>query len=126
MNWFSTGVVLLVSAGIIVIGVIYLFNPRAAAQGFGLPPPESGAHTTWWLRLKGVRDIVSGLVLLAMMMWSDPHSVGIVLLVQALIPLGDMTLVLGAKGSRGHAFGVHGVTAALMVAAALPLVTGRL
>ena len=125
MNWFSTGVVVLVSLAIILIGVMYLFNPRVAAQGFGLPLPESGANTTWWLRLKGVRDVVSGLLLLALMVWSDPHVVGIVLLVQALIPVGDMTLVLGAKGSRGHAFGIHGVTAALMVAAALPLIYGR-
>ena len=124
MHWFSLGVALLVAVGIIAIGLIYLLNPWAATQSFGLPLPEKAANVTWWLRLKGVRDIVAGLVVLAVMAWDAHRMVGIVLLTQALIPLGDMSLILASKGSSRPAFGIHGVTAALMILAAIPLVVG--
>lgn len=124
MVWFSMGVAVLAAFGIIAIGFMYLFKPRAATQGFGLPLPGEGANTTWWLRLKGVRDIVSGLVVVALMMWASPRVLGIVLLIAAMTPAGDMTLVLAAKGWARHAFGIHGLTAALMIAAAIPLIVG--
>jgi len=124
MYWFSSGVVLLAALGIIAIGVMYIFNPRTATQSFGLPLPEEGANIAWWLRLKGVRDIVAGLVVLAMMVWGGSRLVGIALLIEAIIPFGDMSLILAAKGSAKRAFGIHGFTAALMVLAAIPLVMG--
>lgn len=124
MHWFSFGVALLVAIAIIAIGIMYLLNPRAATQSFGLPLPEEGTNIAWWLRLKGVRDIVSGLVVLALMMWAGPRMVGIVLLIEAIIPLGDMSLILAAKGSAKRALGIHGVTASLMILAAIPLIIG--
>lgn len=124
MHWFSVGLALLVAIGIIAIGVQYLLSPRAASQGFGLPLPEAGPNIAWWLRLKGVRDIVSGLVVLALMRWGSWHVVGIVLLVEAITALGDMSLILAAKGSTRHAFGMHGLTAALMIVAAIALIVG--
>ena len=77
MHWFSVGVALLAAVGIIVTGVMYLSNPRAATRSFGLPLPEEGANVAWWLRLKGVRDVVSGLVVLALMVWGGPRLLGI-------------------------------------------------
>ncbi|ASG24870.1 DUF4267 domain-containing protein [Nitrospirillum viridazoti] len=124
MHWFSIAVALLAAFGIIVIGGLYLFSPRSATLSFGLPLPGEGANIAWWLRLKGVRDVASGLVVLALMVWGGPQTVGIALLVEAMIPLGDMSLILAAKGSTGRAFGIHGVTAALMVLAAVPLLAG--
>ena len=122
MYWFSIAVAWLAALGIIAIGVMYLTNPRAATQSFGLPLPEQGANVAWWLRLKGVRDVVSGLVVLALMAWGGPRMVGLVLLIEAIIPVGDMSLILAAKGSTGRALGVHGLTAALMILAAIPLI----
>ena len=122
MHWFSVIVALLASIGIIVLGAMYLFNPRGATQSFGLPLAEAGANVAWWLRLKGTRDIVSGLVLLALVVWGAPRLIGIVMLIQALIPVGDMTLILVSKGSTKTAFGVHGLTAALMILGAVPLI----
>ena len=124
MHWFSNGIALLAAAGIIAMGAMYILNPRGATLSFGLPLPEEGANIAWWLRLKGVRDIVAGLVVLAMMVWGGPRILGIVLLIEALIPIGDMSLVLAAKGSTKAALGMHGLTAALMVAAAIPLILG--
>lgn len=124
MHWFSFGVALLASFGIIFMGGMYIFNPRVATQSFGLPLPEEGANIAWWLRLKGVRDIVAGLVVLAMMVWSGPRIAGVVLLIESFIPLGDMTVILVARGSTKRAFGMHGLTAALMILAAIPLIAG--
>lgn len=124
MHWFSFGVALLVAIGIIAIGIMYLSNPRAASQSFGLPLPEKGENIAWWLRLKGVRDIVSGLLVLALMVWGGSRMVGIALLIEAIIPLGDMSLILAAKGSATRAFGIHGFTGALMILAAIPLIMG--
>ena len=124
MYWFSMGIALVAALGIIAIGVMYLSNPRTATRSFGLPLPEQGANIAWWLRLKGVRDIVAGLVVLALMLWGQPRMLGIILLIEAMIPVGDMSLIFAAKGSTGRAIGIHGLTAALMILAAAPLVTG--
>jgi hypothetical protein len=122
MHWFSIAIAFLAAAGIIVIGLMYLLAPRTATRSFGLPLPEDGANVAWWLRLKGVRDIVSGLVVFAAMALGGPRMAGIVLLVEAIIPFGDMSLIFAAKGSAARAIGVHGLTAALMAAAAIPLI----
>ena len=124
MHWFSNGVALLVAIGIIAIGIMYLTRPRTATESFGLPLPEQGANIAWWLRLKGARDAASGLVVLALMAWGTPQTVGIVLLIEAMIPASDMSLILAAKGSTERALGIHGLTAALMILAAVPLIMG--
>ena len=74
---------------------------------------------------QGSRDVVSGLIVLAVMVWGGPRLIGIVLLVEALIPLGDMSIILAAKGSTKRAFGIHGLTAVLMILATIPLIAGR-
>ena len=124
MHWLSLGTALLVALAIIAIGTLYLASPRTATRSFGLPLPEEGANVAWWLRLKGVRDIASGLAVLAFMAWGVPLGVGIILLVEAVIPVGDMMLILAAKGSTRSAFGMHGLTAMVMVLAAIPLMIG--
>jgi hypothetical protein len=124
MHWLALAIASLVAVGIIAIGVQYISVPRSAARSFGLPPPETGMHIAWWLRLKGVRDIASGLTILSLMAWSTSRVVGIILLAEAVIPVGDMLVILGGKGSSKAAFGIHGITAAVMVSAALALITG--
>ncbi|MBW7970213.1 DUF4267 domain-containing protein [Bradyrhizobium sp. BR 10289] len=122
--WFCLGVALLASVGIIAIGVVYVFNPQGAAQSFGLPLPEKDPNIAWWLRLKGVRDVVAGLGVLALMVWAEPRVLGIVLFIDSFIAMGDMSLILAAKGSTKAALGMHGLTAALMIAASIPLIIG--
>jgi hypothetical protein len=124
MHWLTLGIALLVALAIIAIGTLYVVNPRTATRSFGLPLPEDGANIAWWLRLKGVRDIVSGLAVLAFMSWGVPRGVGIILLVEAVTPVGDMLVILAAKGSTKSAFGMHGLTAAIMVLAAIPMLIG--
>jgi Domain of unknown function (DUF4267) len=112
----------LVSVGIIVIGCFYIASPERILGGFGLKPPAADADTRAWLRLKGIRDIASGLTVLTLMLTTDGRTVGIVLLVLAIIPFGDMSNVLGSGGRKVTAFSVHGVTCAVMLFAGLLLI----
>jgi hypothetical protein len=108
--------------GIIVIGCFYLLSPDRISGTFGLKPPASDADTRAWLRPKGIRDIAAGLIVLAMMLTADKYLVGIALLVEAIIPLGDMSIVLGSGGSKTRAFTIHGVTCAVMLVVGLLLI----
>jgi len=112
----------LMALGIIVIGCFYLLSPERISGTFGLKPPASDADTCAWLRPKGIRDIAAGLIVLAMMLTADRHLVGIALLVEAIIPLGDMSIVLGSGGSKTRAFSIHGVTCAVMLVVGLLLI----
>jgi hypothetical protein len=62
------------------------------------------------------------LVVLTMMLTADTRLVGIALLVEAVIPFGDMSIILASGGSRSRAFSVHGVTCAVMLVAGLLLI----
>jgi hypothetical protein len=74
---------------------------------FGLKPPSPDADTRAWLRLKGIRDIVSGLVVLTLMTTA--------VIVLAITPLGGMSNILGSGGSKSTAFLVHGATCVVML-----------
>ena len=112
----------LLAVGIIVIGCFYLLSPERISGTFGLKPPATDADTRAWLRPKGIRDVVAGLVVLAMMLTADRRSVGIALLVEAIIPFGDMSIVLGSGGSKSRAISIHGVTCAVMLVVGLLLI----
>jgi hypothetical protein len=124
MHWAELGIALLLALAIIAIGLLYVVRPLTVMRSFGLPLPGDAAQIAWWLRLKGVRDIAAGLVVLVFMMRGAPGAVGIVLLVEAIIPLGDMLVILAAKGSTKSALGMHGLTAAIMLLTAAPLIAG--
>ena len=112
----------LMAVGIIVIGCFYLVSPERISGTFVLKPPASDANTRAWLRPKGIRDVVAGLVVLTMMLAADRQSVGIALLVEAIIPLGDMSIILGSGGSKSRAFSVHAVTCTAMLVVGLLLI----
>jgi hypothetical protein len=107
---------------IIYVGIMYLLKNQANAAGFGLPnlpdPPARG----WW-QLKGVRDIASGIAPI-LVMFVQPAALPWVFMVETLIPIGDMSVVLANHGSRARAFGVHGLTAAVMIIAVVLLWLG--
>jgi hypothetical protein len=112
----------LMAVAIMVIGCFYLVSPERVSGSFGLKPPASDADTRAWLRPKGIRDVVAGLVVLTMMLTTDTRSVGIALLVEAIVPLGDMSIILGSGGSKSRAFSIHGVTCAVMLIVGLLLI----
>jgi hypothetical protein len=112
----------LMAVGIIVIGCFYLVSPERVSGSFGLKPPASDVDTRAWLRPKGIRDVVAGLVVLTMMLTADGRSVGIALLVEAIIPFGDMSIILASGGSKSRAFSIHGVTCTVMLVVGLLLI----
>ena len=112
----------LIAVAVMTIGCFYLVAPQRISGSFGLKPPASDADTRAWLRLKGIRDLGAGLVVLTMMLTADLRTVGIALIAFAIIPLGDMAIVLGSGGSKSKAFSIHGVTCAVMLVAGLLLI----
>jgi Domain of unknown function (DUF4267) len=112
----------LMAVAIIVIGCFYLVSPERMTGSFGLKPPASDADTRAWLRPKGIRDVAAGLVVLTLMLTTNTRSLGIVLLVEAIVPLGDMSIILGSGGSKSKAFSIHGVTCAAMLVVGLLLI----
>jgi len=121
-NAIPLSLAVLVSVGIMVIGCFYLVSPERVSGSFGLKPPAPDADTRAWLRLKGIRDLASGLALLTMMLTTDSRTVSILLLVFAIIPFGDMSNILVSGGRKATAFSVHGVTCAVMLFAGLLLI----
>jgi len=121
-NAIPLSVAALIAMAIIVIGCFYLVSPERISGTFGLKPPASDADTRAWLRPKGIRDIVAGLVALTMMLTADGRSVGLALLVEAIIPLGDMSIILGSGGSKSRALIIHGVTCVVMLVVGLLLI----
>ena len=112
----------LMAAGIIVIGCFYLVSPERILGTFGLKPPTTDADTLAWLRPKVIRDVAAGLVVLTMMLTADRRLVGMALLVEAVIPFGDMSIILGSDGSKSRAFPIHDVTCAVMLVVGLLLI----
>ena len=104
-----------IAAAIIVIGARFLVAPRVAAAGYGVQPdlgqPSAGAY----LSVKGVRDIASGLIVVILMIAGATHLLGWVILAATIIPLADAAIVLRSGGPKSIAWGVHGLTAVVMV-----------
>ena len=57
-----------------------------------------------------------------MMLVGDTRLVGTAVLVLAIIPFGDMSIVLGSGGSKSRALSIHGVTCAVMLVVGLLLI----
>ena len=114
----ALAVAAVIGVGIIAIGTRFLLDPAASAVGFGVPAP---APTDPYLAVKGVRDIGSGLVLLAMLATRRPRTVGWAMLAASSMPVGDALVVLAHGGPPATAYGIHGATAVVAIAAAAVL-----
>lgn len=99
---------------ILYIGVSFVLTPETSAPNFGLPNwPSGDGHG--FLVVKGIREIASGLVLGVLLVTGHRRALGWVLLMEAVAPFGDMINVLAHHGSTAAAFGIHGLTSALIV-----------
>ena len=104
----------LLGLGIIAIGVRFLLAPRAAAAAYGVAINEEIRGAGVYLSAKGVRDIVSGLVVFLLIAIAGYRVLGAWMLVMILIPIGDAVVVLRSGGSKATAYGVHVATAVVM------------
>jgi hypothetical protein len=119
MTIAATVLAVLLGGGIIWVGVRYLLAPQASASTFGMRgwPAETD---NGWLNVKGVRDVVSGIVILVPLALGQTQLVGLILLASALTPFGDAVIVLRSGGSKALAYGMHaGTGVAALVAGAL-------
>src|SRR5580698_7419717 len=113
----------LIAVAIVFIGARFWWDPATAAREFGIPnSPSASTGFTGWLAVKGTRDIVSGLFVFLLMANGSPRLLGEFLLVASLIALGDAAIVLRSGGSRTAAFGIHGLTALVIIAAGASLI----
>ena len=74
-----------------------------------------------WLYVKGMRDIASGIFIFILLANRAPHLLGAFMAAASIIPVGDAVIVLRSGGTRAAAFGIHGATAAVMLAASAAL-----
>ena len=107
----------LIAVAIVFIGARFQWDPATASGAFGIPnSPSPSTGFTAWLAVKGLRDIVSGLFVFLLMASGPPRLLGEFMLVASLIPLGDAAILLRSGGTRMAAFGVHGLTALIIIA----------
>ncbi|MCY0935137.1 DUF4267 domain-containing protein [Streptomyces sp. H34-S4] len=124
LTHLATALAALGAAFILYIGLSYLIAPQANAADFGLPtwPRHEGAA---FLAVKGVRDIATGLVILALLLSGHRRALGWAMAAIAFAPLGDAVIVLNSGGSAATALGVHGATSAAVVLTAVLLLRER-
>ncbi|MCX4672518.1 DUF4267 domain-containing protein [Streptomyces sp. NBC_01381] len=102
---------------LLYIGALFLLAPQASAEGFGLPtwPQHQGEGI---LAAKGMRDTGFGLVILALLLAGQRKALGLAMAAMAVVPAGDMLIVLNEGGPAATAYGVHGLTAAAVAVTA--------
>jgi hypothetical protein len=113
-------IAVLACLAIIVLGARFLLVPQRDTLDYGARADDLRALTA----IRGVRDIVSGVVLLVVWAAAGTAVLGWALLAAALTPIADAVIVLARGGKRATAFGVHGATAILLIAAGLVLALG--
>ncbi|WP_405364926.1 DUF4267 domain-containing protein [Kitasatospora sp. NBC_00039] len=120
----ATVLAVLLALGIGYVGVSYLFAPETTVTGFGLPEwPHGGAAA--FFDVKGIRDLASGIALLALLATGHRRALGMLLLVDALVPLCDALNVLSHHGPAAAAYGIHGATAVLVALTGALFLTER-
>ncbi|MFJ8165176.1 DUF4267 domain-containing protein [Streptomyces sp. NPDC096136] len=120
----ATALAVLGAGLVLVVGLQYLLAPQATAPDFGLPtrPRHDGAG---FLAVKGVRGLATGLVVLVLLLAGQRKALGWAMAAIAVVPVGDMVIVLTSGGPAGTAYGVHGATALAVAATAALLLRER-
>jgi hypothetical protein len=104
---------LLIALGIIFIGARFIINPKVGAEGFGIP--FHNVNDIAFGRVKGIRDIFSGLVLLPLLVLRMRKAVAWVFTAAIIIPATDCLIILATNGPSDiqHLL-IHGLTALFM------------
>jgi hypothetical protein len=110
------GLAVVLDLFIAFIGARFLLAPVTAAAGYGVPAKADGDAA--YLAVKGVRDLSLGIMGLALLAFVGARAGGWFMLAAALIPLGDMVIVLRHGGTKAVAFGIHFATAVVVLLSA--------
>ncbi|MFI7230995.1 DUF4267 domain-containing protein [Nonomuraea angiospora] len=104
-----------VLAAAIVLFTLYLGLSFVLPLGTSFPGlPTWPSDDTGFPIVKGSREIAMGLAMGILLVTGHRRALGWVLLMTAIAPFGDMVNVLAHHGSTAAAFGVHGLTSALI------------
>ncbi|MEQ1763946.1 MAG: DUF4267 domain-containing protein [Pyrinomonadaceae bacterium] len=90
--WFT----LIIPIGIIGIGINFIFNPIGASSGYGIPVHDPAAFPFMWI--KGIRDIFSGLVILAFLLSGNRKVTAILFALAIFVPFCDGLVIIGHSG----------------------------
>jgi hypothetical protein len=117
MNLAALIFALIACVAIVAIGIRFILAPERATLDYGVAADNLRALT----EIKGVRDITSGVVLLVVWAAAGRTALGWALIAAALTAAGDALIVLTNDGKLATALAIHGITAALLIAAGLVL-----
>ena len=107
---------LVAPAGLAALGVLFIFWPAAGAWLFGLDLPEGGARA--WLAVVGLRDLVFAGYAFALAAFASRRALGILLALTALIPAGDIAILLAMGSGAALHVALHLLSGAVMAGAA--------
>ena len=114
----NTVLAVIVILFVFYLGLSFILIPELSTPGVGLPTwPEGDGGG--FLVMKGIREFSMGLVLAILLVTGHRRALGLVLLMEAVAPFGDMINVLTHDGSPAAAFGIHGLTAAVIAVVGL-------
>lgn len=115
---------MLIAVGIIFIGIREFFDPSTGALGYGVPlvDPRDGDL----LAIKAVKDVVSGIVIFALLGLGDRRALACVIGVLTLIPICDGLIVLRhAAWVFTPVILIHWGTAAVMLVTVALMTRGK-
>lgn len=114
MRRFTTVLTVLLGIFPLTFGTQFLVAGHTVAPSFGIAEWPTGVAAGYFA-VKGIRDIVLGLNLLALFALRQRRATGILMAISALIPITDMITVFTHGGPAATALGVHGLTALVML-----------
>jgi hypothetical protein len=103
------------AASIIFLGIRFILAPNVGAEGFGIPLAHTKEAIAYG-RIKGIRDIFSGLVVLAFLIPRQPRATAFAFGAAVIIPVSDCLTVLAVNGIQDvtHLL-IHGLTSVYMI-----------
>ncbi|MCX5342419.1 DUF4267 domain-containing protein [Streptomyces atratus] len=121
---FTTALALITGAAVLFFGLNFLLNPGGAPDGFGIEPWPQGNAAGYFV-VKGVRDLAVAATVFLLLARGQRRTLGWVVLIDAILPLGDAFAVLTHGGSLTTALSVHISAASVVLLTAVMLLTER-
>lgn len=114
-GWRSASywMILPIALGILFIGLRFVLAPQVSLDDFGIRALTDSDLTLG--RIKGIRDIFSGLALLALVLTRMKKATAYVFTAAIIIPVTDCLLIYMQNGVDLPRLLVHGGTAVYMV-----------
>jgi len=88
----SIAIAFLTGLGLIFLGTRFLIAPETAEVGYGIHFNEQGDYSFHYA--KGIRDLMSGLLICIFVLSKQTKALGTTLLVGTIVPIVDMLIIL--------------------------------